>query len=570
MTLTFDSIQAQRRAAGPFVLAVIWVLVPTSALFRLFQDGEAVGIALAAAGCALFATALWALLRDSAVGRTLPSVLLMAQISLLVASGGRWQIELHMAYFAALAVLVVYSDWVVILAGAATVAVHHVVVGLLLPGAVFGRAARLDQVALHATILMVEAGALIWLTANLGHIFALSGRSLAAARDAAEEARSAGTTAEQARDAARIAQREASVSAEEARLEERALVLASIGGAVSSLERGDLTHRIDAALPAAYETLRADFNGAMAKLQDTMTAVAHNASAIRSGTSDISAGSDDLGRRTQGQATSLGETAAALDEITVTVRKTAEGSRHARAVVGEARGSAERSGIVVQQAVEAMNGIERSSREIGQIIGVIDEIAFQTNLLALNAGVEAARAGEAGRGFAVVASEVRALAQRSAGAAKEIKALISTSSQQVEQGVALVGQTGESLLRIVTQVAEIDTIVSEIAASAQEQATGLGQVNTTFNQMDQVTQQNAAMVTQSTAASQALARETVELARLIGGFRLGDAPRSAPPTPARPDRRPAAIPMPELRTTGRGGAAPKVEPAAVADSWEEF
>ena len=254
------------------------------------------------------------------------------------------------------------------------------------------------------------------------------------------------------------------------------------------------------------------------------------------------------------------------------MRKTAEGSKHARSVVSSALGSAEQSGQVVRQAVEAMSGIERSSREIGQIIGVIDEIAFQANLLALNAGVEAARAGDAGRGFAVVASEVRALAQRSADAAKEIKALISTSSQQVEQGVAFVGQTGEALGRIVTQVAEIDGIVGEIAASAQEQATALDEVNTAVNQMDQVTQQNAAMVEEATAASQALAKETGELARLIGEFRMGSATEvgSRPPMKVEAsERRPSPKPIRMLKTVGRGGAAAKTDAAASGD-WEEF
>ncbi len=351
---------------------------------------------------------------------------------------------------------------------------------------------------------------------------------------------------------------------------QQAHVVELVASGLSRLSGGDLAHRIDEAFPADYERLRADFNGAMTRLQDTMRSVAASASAIRSGTGEISAASDDLSRRTEQQAASLEETAAALDEITATVRRTAEGARHARAVVGGARTGAERSGLVVRQAVDAMAGIEKSSREIGQIIGVIDEIAFQTNLLALNAGVEAARAGDAGRGFAVVASEVRALAQRSAEAAKEIKALISTSGVQVQQGVAYVGQTGEALVAIVRQVAEIDGIVGEIASSAQEQATGLDQVNTAVNQMDQVTQQNAAMVEESTAASRALAQETGELGRLIGVFRLGgEAPeaRHAPAPVARLPRRPAAAPVPALRTAGRGGAARA--PAPDAD-WTEF
>ena len=256
----------------------------------------------------------------------------------------------------------------------------------------------------------------------------------------------------------------------------------------------------------------------------------------------------------------------------VEIRKPAEGAAHARAVVSTAKADAERSGEVVGRAVAATTGIESSSQQIGQIIGVIDEIAFQTNLLALNAGVEAARAGEAGRGFAVVASEVRALAQRSAEAAKEIKALISASAQQVGAGADLVGEAGRALARISTQVADINAIVTDIAASAQEQSTGLDQVNTAINQMDQVTQQNAAMVEQSTAASRNLVAETDELARLVGRFKVG----GGAPVAARPPVRSAAGHAPSSRPVGAraGGsvAARKPVPAAAAEAndWEEF
>jgi methyl-accepting chemotaxis protein len=220
-----------------------------------------------------------------------------------------------------------------------------------------------------------------------------------------------------------------------------------------------------------------------------------------------------------------------------------------------------------------MSAIETSSKQIGQIIGVIDEIAFQTNLLALNAGVEAARAGDAGRGFAVVASEVRALAQRSADAAKEIKALISASTQQVGQGVELVGETGRALDRIVKQVNEISGVVTEIAASAQEQAAGLNQVNTAVNQMDQVTQQNAAMVEESTAASHALSREADELSRLVGQFKVGDERQGSVAT-IRPKAK-AAEPnvvhkaqskIAAFAAGGRDGAAALKQP----QQWEEF
>lgn len=325
---------------------------------------------------------------------------------------------------------------------------------------------------------------------------------------------------------------------------QQAEVVEEIAQGLDHLSRGDLVSRLDRAFSPEYEKLRTDFNGAVATLQRTLTLVAENGGVIRSSTEEISTAASDLSRRTEQQAASLEETAASLDEITATVRRTSEGADRAKFAVLKAKTGAEDSSLVMRQAVEAMTGIEHSSSQITKIIGVIDEIAFQTNLLALNAGVEAARAGDAGRGFAVVASEVRALAQRSAEAAKEIKVLIAASRGQVDRGVDLVGRTGAALDGIVAQVSEITTAVAEIAASAQEQASGLEQVNAAMNLMDQVTQQNAAMVEQSTAASQALAVETDELMRLIGRFQIRNNPRrgrSADVVPARVAVRPITL-----------------------------
>jgi methyl-accepting chemotaxis protein len=350
----------------------------------------------------------------------------------------------------------------------------------------------------------------------------------------------------------------------------QAEVVSSLAQGLEKLSAGVLTFRLDQAFAAEYEKLRADFNAAMQQLQETMKIVAANTAGIRSGTGEITQASDDLSRRTEQQAASLEETAAALDQITATVRKTAQGANEAREVVSAAKTDAEHSGAVVKDAVAAMSEIESSSRQISQIIGVIDEIAFQTNLLALNAGVEAARAGDAGKGFAVVASEVRALAQRSAEAAKEIKALISSSSQQVGRGVNLVGETGQALERIVAQVTQINGVVAEIAASAQEQAVGLAQVNTAVNQMDQVTQQNAAMVEQSTAASHALAQETEELSRLIGRFEVGE-PARVEQIRGRP--RPVSsshAPRPALKTTSQRSGGGALARAPEPDGWDEF
>ena len=364
--------------------------------------------------------------------------------------------------------------------------------------------------------------------------------------------------------------------AEKARTaEEDAVAIGALAQGLAAVADGDLTHRMTAQVAPRSEQLKTDFNSAVEQLRDAMAVVVTNVSAIRSGSSEISQAADDLSRRTEQQAASLEETAAALDEITATVNRTASGARQASDTVQAAKGDAETSGHVVRDAVSAMGAIEKSAQEISQIIGVIDEIAFQTNLLALNAGVEAARAGDAGRGFAVVASEVRALAQRSAEAAKEIKVLISASSTQVTTGVSLVGQTGEALQRIVSRVAEIDGLVSEIAASAQEQATGLQQVNTAVNQMDQVTQQNAAMVEQSTAASHSLSQEAESLAQSVSRFQIGVASAPAQPVRSAPraDHRPTAPvhrPVTAMRTMGRGGAARRPEPVASDDGWEEF
>ena len=297
--------------------------------------------------------------------------------------------------------------------------------------------------------------------------------------------------------------------------------------ALNDLADGKLQRRITMTFVPELDRLRTDFNRALEKLQDVMESIADNTKGFRSGSREIIRASDDLARRTEQQAASLEQTAAALDQITVTVKKTAQGTSEARDAVAAAKGDAEQSGAVVRQTVEAMNGIQGSSRQIGNIIGVIDEIAFQTNLLALNAGVEAARAGDAGRGFAVVATEVRALAQRSSDAAREIKALISASAQQVETGVSLVGETGKALNRIIEQVNRLNALVVDIAASAKEEATGLNEVNNAVNLMDQTTQQNAAMVEETTAAGHNLAKEAEALisliSRLIGQFSSGQA-----------------------------------------------
>lgn len=343
--------------------------------------------------------------------------------------------------------------------------------------------------------------------------------------------------------------------------------------ALERLSKGDLTFRLNTPFSEDYEKIRHDFNTTASSLQEAILTIASSTQAIRFATTEISTAADDQSRRTAQQAASLEETAAALDEITATVKKTADGAGHAREVVASAKSDAEKSDEVVRQAISAMGDIERSSQQISHIIGVIDEIAFQTNLLALNAGVEAARAGEAGRGFAVVASEVRALAQRSAEAAKEIKGLISASTKQVEQGVDLVGQMGKALDRIMTEVTEINTIVSEIAAGAKEQSVGLQEINTGVGQMDHVTQQNAAIVEETTAASHGLAREIEKLLDLVGRFETGQelaAEPAARETRAAASQGKTRTALKTVSVRGVPAAVRKLEAIANEQDWEEF
>jgi methyl-accepting chemotaxis protein len=299
--------------------------------------------------------------------------------------------------------------------------------------------------------------------------------------------------------------------------------LMRLGDALARLARGDIERRIDAPFSPTFDKLRSDFNFAADNLNVQLDAIRAAMDTAGASAEQIAVASQDLSRRTESQAARLEETAAALEQATATVNKTAENARLADQAVGAARSDAEKSGEIVARAVEAMGRIEHSSRQIGAITGVIDEIAFQTNLLALNAGVEAARAGEAGRGFAVVASEVRALAQRSAEAAKQIKSLISTSSADVEAGVRLVRGTGESLGQIVGKVVEISALARDIAADAREQNAALREVNAAVSQMDQSTQQNAAMAEQANAAVESMKLQVHRLAEAVGEFKLSAA-----------------------------------------------
>ncbi len=379
---------------------------------------------------------------------------------------------------------------------------------------------------------------------------------------------------------AEAAENRARAEAERARLQEEAEASAQarlrqatsgLAGGLQRLAAGDLAFQLNEPFAPDFEQLRHDLNSAVSRLGDALAAVADSSGSIDGGSREISESADDLSRRTEQQAASLEQTAAALDEITANVTSSTRRAEEARIVAGEANASAEKSGVVVASAVEAMRRIESSSGQISNIIGVIDEIAFQTNLLALNAGVEAARAGEAGKGFAVVAQEVRELAQRSAKAAKEIKELIRNSSVEVEGGVKLVRDTGQALKAIGEHVVTINQHMDAIALSAREQSVGLSEVNTAVNQMDQVTQKNAAMVEEANAASAQLANEAGRLRELITRFTLpGRANAVTAASDLRAMARTMAAPSAPARAAVAARPMSRGNAAVAQDDWQEF
>lgn len=422
-------------------------------------------------------------------------------------SGQPLMVDIHMTFFAALAMLAVMADWRPVILAAGLTAVHHLLANFLAPDFLWTGGPALARVLFHAVIVVAETGALVILCEQVARCIQRQSESHAQTERLEAEA-----AAERTRAAA-----------------EQNAVITAIAARLEAMARGDLALRITEPFPPAYETLRTSFNAAAADLDQILGRVTAAARQIATGSSEIRSASDDLARRTEAQASAIAANSGATTTLAAGIRATAARAEAVNRTTAEAETDAATGGAVVERAIAAMTAIEQSSSEIAQIVSIIDGIAFQTNLLALNAGVEAARAGEAGKGFAVVATEVRALAQRSADAAQEIKDLIGASSAQVGAGVELVGETGTVLRTIVERVSQIGSAISSIAAESAGQVEALGNVSASFNRIDQVTQQNAAMVEESNAAAHGLLREAETLQELVARFRLsGDRQAPAP------------------------------------------
>lgn len=474
-------------------------------------------------------------------------------------ASGEFILDAHMIYFVLNSILLAYFCWRTLFVINAVTVVHHLGLNVLAPLLIWPSAEfSWLHLATHVAMATIVTVSGLAISVTVARLFAKSSsmvvklRNEMASREALEQEekrlRDEATKREQleleqkeairlerekaaeekrARDQEQMRAREAEHEREEAlrrsQIEEQKTVVDALATGMKRLSQGDLTTSLDQAFPTAYESLRMDFNATVASLSDLILDIATSVETINSSSREVVAASDDLARRTEKSAATLEETSSAADQLAESVRGAADRAKQANQVATVANSKANESTNVVTEATNAMTEIEEASGQITKIISVINDIAFQTNLLALNAGVEAARAGEAGRGFAVVASEVRALAQRSADASREIDTLISNSNSQVEKGVRLVGTAGTALADIISAVTDIAGHVDAIATSTHEQATGIREVNSSVSDLDRTMQQNAAMTEETTAALQILQNEADRLKSLITKFSLGAA-----------------------------------------------
>ena len=579
----------QRTAKG--IMGLVWfslLLLVGRAVYGMEANINVViggGLAIAATS-----TLTWWKSPIGVATRISTGLALAGQAALLVYafSGSSLQIDVHMYFFASLAVTAMWIDWRPIVAFSGLTAVHHLALFFVLPVAVFPGNSDLVRVIMHAAILVLEAGALITLSSIVS-------KALVRNDESVTEIRAASGKAEEMAREAEIAQSDRNAESDRREIERTQdneklqTIISVLGEGLNRLANGDLSYRIAQSFEGKVDQLRADFNASMGAIEEMISAVNTTAGNMSQGADSVRSKSDDLSSRIRHQAVSLEETAAAIERITQNVKKASDKATDAGKVVAQAKADAGHSEGVVDEAVSAMTEIETSSKQISQIISVIDDIAFQTNLLALNAGVEAARAGDAGKGFAVVAQEVRELAQRSANAAKEIKTLIQTSSDQVNSGVSLVHKAGKVLRSIGEQVNSINTSIVSIVEAAREQAAEISEVNSAINEIDKATQQNAALIGDAAIGMEDVSQKADALVNRLGAFKTS---HSAPgshraPNAAGVKADPVTASVNALKGTAgkmaspdhRGASvrAPVNAPARVAsggkvseDGWEEF
>ncbi|AKI00415.1 methyl-accepting chemotaxis protein [Hoeflea sp. IMCC20628] len=564
-----------RSQAAVAIVSLLWINLGLMALrYWWGMDADPVVVLGGGGAIATAATLTWWHDRIGAATQISTALAHAASVALLVYafSGSPLQIDIHMYFFASLAICAAWVNWRSTLAFALFTAVHHLVLFYVLPAAVFPGTADLSRVALHAVILVVEAGALVALGHSLANAFAQNDKAIHETRlatdEAAEMSRKAELAQQQNLDDSK--RRETERRDDNERLH---TAMEALGRGLHQLAQGDLRFRLTDSFDGSFDKLRGDFNSSMESLDQLVAGLSRSALEMRQGSNDLSADAENMSQRTEQQAVSLEQTAAAIGRITGNVQTAFTRAGEAGQLVDAATRSASGSEEIVSKAVNAMTEIENSSRQIGQIISVIDGIAFQTNLLALNAGVEAARAGDAGRGFAVVAQEVRELAQRSASAAKEINALVETSSTQVSRGVTLVNQTGQALRSIGTQVTTINDHISKIVDSARDQANDISEINSAVVNMDKTTQQNTALVSDTTMSIHRLAANADGLVTKLAVFSVSEIARPDSTKDTRPAPSPSAavkpVPTPERHSRLVRGAHGSTA-LAVNQGWDDF